>query len=81
MLDGAEIGIDTWPWIPTFIEIESGDEASVWAAAKKLGFDKTKAEFGAVDKVYNHYYGVDMDIVDNETPIIDFDAEPPEWVK
>jgi len=22
MLDDAEVTIDTWPWIPTFIEIE-----------------------------------------------------------
>ena len=80
-LDDAEIGIDTWPWIPPFIEIEGDSEAGVWAVADKLGFDKTEAMFGAVDKVYNRYYGVDMDIVDNETPIISFDITPPEWVK
>ena len=37
--------------------------------------------FGAVDKIYNHYYGVDMDIVNSETPVINFEIDPPEWVK
>lgn len=80
-LDGVEITIDTWPWIPTYTEIEGKDEAAVWAVAEKLGFKKEDAMFGAVDKIYNHYYGVDMDIVDFETPVINFEIDPPEWVK
>lgn len=80
-LDGVEITIDTWPWIPTYTEIEGKDEAAVWSAAEKLGFRKEDAMFGAVDKIYNHYYGVDMDIVDFETPVINFEIDPPEWVK
>lgn len=80
-LDGVEITIDTWPWIPTYTEIEGKDEVAVWAVAEKLGFKKEGAMFGAVDKIYNHYYGVDMDIVDFETPVINFEIDPPEWVK
>lgn len=80
-LDGVEITIDTWPWIPTYTEIEGKDEAAVWSVAEKLGFRKEDAMFGAVDKIYNHYYGVDMDIVDFETPVINFEIDPPEWVK
>ena len=80
-LDKTEISIDTWPWLPTFIEIEGPSEKAVWRVAEKLGFDKEKAMFGAVDKVYHYYYGVDTDIVDFETPIINFEIEPPEWAK
>ena len=81
VLDDVEICIDTWPWIPTFIEIEGPTEKSVWDIAKKLGFEKSQAKFGSVDSTYQHYYGVDMDIVNLHTPEIRFDMTPPEWVK
>lgn len=81
VFEDVEIGIDTWPWIPTFIEIEGASEASVWKVANLLGFDKKDALTGAVDRIYNHYYGVDMDVVNYETPVINFEIEPPEWAK
>ena len=80
ILDGVEITIDTWPWIPTYSEIEGPSEEAVWSVAERLGFKKEDAMFGAVDKIYNHYYGVDMDIVDFETPVINFEIDPPAWV-
>lgn len=80
-LGDVEICIDTWPWIPTFIEIEGPTEKSVWDIAKKLGFEKTQAKFGSVDTTYQHYYGVDTDVVNLHTPEILFDMEPPEWVE
>lgn len=80
-LDGVEITIDTWPWIPTYIEVEGPSEDAVWAVSEKLGYSKEDAHFGSVDRVYNHYYGVDMDIVNDGTPVINFEIEPPEWVR
>jgi len=80
ILDSVEITIDTWPWIPTYSEIEGPSEEAVWSVAERLGFKKEDAMFGAVDKIYNHYYGVDMDIVDFETPVINFEIDPPAWV-
>ena len=80
-LDDVEIDIDTWPWIPTFVEIEGPSEESVWATAKKLGLDKSTAKFGSVDTTYQHYYGVDPDIVNLHTPEITFHTAPPEWAK
>jgi hypothetical protein len=67
--------------LPTFIEIEGPSEKAVWQVTEKLGLNKEEAMFGAVDKVYHRYYGVDTDIVDFETPIINFEIEPPEWAK
>ena len=75
----VEICIDTWPWIPTFLEIEGPSEKVVWETAKKLGLDKSKAKFGSVDTTYQHYYGVDTDTVNLKTPKILFEMEPPEW--
>ena len=80
-LDGVEITIDTWPWIPTYIEVEGPSEEDVWMVSGKLGFGKEEAHFGSVDRVYEYYHGVDMDIVNNETPDINFEIEPPKWVK
>ena len=77
----AEICIDTWPWIPTFVEIEAPTEESVWSTADELGLDKTHAKFGSVDTTYQHYHGVDPNVVNLQTPEISFDITPPEWVK
>lgn len=77
----VEICIDTWPWIPTFIEIEGPSEALVWETAKKLGLEKSSAKFGSVDTSYQHYYGIDTDVVNLHTPKILFDMEPPEWAQ
>lgn len=76
----AEICIDTWPWIPTFIEIEAPSEKSVWDTAEKLGFDKSQAKFGSVDTTYQHYHGVEPEIVNLHCPEISFNIDPPEWV-
>ena len=80
MLGEVEICIDTWPWIPTFIEIEGPTEDSVWSTAEKLGLDRKMAKFGSVDTTYQHYYGVEPDIINLHTPKILFDMTPPEWV-
>ena len=79
--NGVEICIDTWPWIPTFIEIEGPTEESVWQTAEALGLDKAQAKFGSVDTTYQHYYGVDPDVINFHTPEIAFDIDLPEWAK
>ncbi len=77
----VEICIDTWPWIPSFVELEGPSEDSVWRLAELLGLSHEKAKFGAVDTTYQHYYGVDTDIVNLHTPKILFDGERPDWAK
>lgn len=77
----VEICIDTWPWIPTFVEVEGPSEKSVWETAEKLGLKREKAKFGSVDTTYQHYYGVDTEIVNLHTPKILFEMEPPEWAR
>lgn len=77
----VEICIDTWPWIPTFVEVEGPSEKAVWETAKKLGLKKEKAKFGSVDTTYQHYYGIDTDTVNLHTPKILFDMEPPKWAQ
>ena len=80
-LGEIEFCIDTWPWLPTFLEIEGPDEAEVWRVAEQLGLDKRTAKFGSVDTTYQHYYGIDTDVVNLHTPVINFEMEPPEWAR
>ncbi len=54
----AEITIDTWPWIPTFLEIEGPQEAVVRKTAEDLGFDWQWALYGSVEPVYQMHYDV-----------------------
>lgn len=51
---------DTWPGLPTFLEIEGPDEASVRHAAAALGLDYSQARFGSVDEIYKTELGRDI---------------------
>jgi adenylate cyclase class 2 len=51
---------DTWPGLPTFLEIEGPDEASVKEAAASLGLDYSNARFGSVDEIYKSELGRDI---------------------
>ncbi|WP_067845410.1 class IV adenylate cyclase [Nocardia lijiangensis] len=52
--------IDTWPGLPTFLEIEGPDEAAVRSAAASLGLDYSVARFGSVDEIYKTEVGRDI---------------------
>jgi len=79
-LDGVEVTIDTWPWIPTFVELEGRSEAQIKDAARRLGCDWTKAMFGAVASVYCLYYNVRIDEI-NEWKELTFTPVPEWWEK
>lgn len=51
-LDGVTLDLDTWPDLPTYLEVEGPDERAVQEAATKLGLDFSSATFGSVDEVY-----------------------------
>jgi adenylate cyclase class 2 len=51
-LDDVTYDLDTWPDLPTYLEIEGTDETAVRAAAAILGLDYSTATFGSVDEVY-----------------------------
>ncbi|WP_225978811.1 class IV adenylate cyclase [Gandjariella thermophila] len=59
-LDGVKLDFDTWPGLPTFLEIEGPNEESVKLAAKKLGLNFADATFGSVDEVYSRELGIDI---------------------
>jgi adenylate cyclase class 2 len=78
-LDGSDIGLDEWPWLPPFGESEAEGKPKLVATAKKLGLNMGDAMYGSADFVYEKYYDVTCDEV-NVCPEIKFSAPAP-WRK
>ena len=78
-LDGVEFMFDTWPWVPTFIEIESDAEEKVKVAAAKLGFAWTDAQFGGAARIYKCYFDIEDRQID-KCPKVVFSSVP-EWLE
>lgn len=75
----VEIELDTWPWIPSFIEIEAPGEATLKETAKLLSLDFSKALHGSVETAYQAVYDVTEEEIDNwET--ITF-SPVPDWLQ
>lgn len=58
-LGECEITIDTWPWIPTTLEIEGKSEDQLKTAASSLGLEWTRALHGDIAIAYTHYFKVE----------------------
>lgn len=77
-LNSVEIEIDTWPWIPSFVEIEAKSEYELRHVAHQLNLDMSLALHGSVETAYQAVYDVSEDEIDNWkeirfTPV-------PEWL-
>lgn len=59
-LGEVTLDVDTWPDLPTFLEVEGPDEQSVHDAANMLGLSLTRASYGSVDEVYLAVLGRDI---------------------
>ncbi|KKR05275.1 MAG: hypothetical protein UT32_C0021G0003 [Parcubacteria group bacterium GW2011_GWC2_39_14] len=81
MLGKTEITIDTWPGLEPFLEVEGKNEKSVISVVKKLGYDYSKAVFGAVDIKYQIKLGIPPDVINNKTPLISFEHPPKKYFK
>lgn len=62
-LNGAEVTIDTWPWLEPLVEVEGSSEQQVREVSEILGFDWSEALFNSIDAVYARVYGVDAEMV------------------
>lgn len=76
LLDDVEIDIDTWPWIPSYVEIEGPSEEKVRKVSEQLGFDMNEAIIGSVDEVYKLYYDITNDDINFNLPEIKFTDAP-----
>ncbi len=73
-LNGCELALDEWPWIPPVIEVEGDSERGVQEAAERLGLDWNQALFDSIDAVYLRYY--DVSRREASTVRLAFEAEP-----
>jgi adenylate cyclase class 2 len=77
-LGDTEIEIDTWPWIPTFIEIEAKSEAELFYVAEKLSLSRAEAFHGSVEVAYQAIYDVSEAEIDGWEQIRFIDT--PDWL-
>ncbi|WP_436738497.1 class IV adenylate cyclase [Streptomyces sp. BBFR102] len=64
-LDGVAYDLDTWPGLPTFLEVEASSEEAVRKAVSALGLDYEQARFGSIDLIYKSE--LDRDILAEPT--------------
>lgn len=57
-LDNVIVDIDTWPRIPTYVELEGPSEKSLRAIAGKLGFDWKDAVFDDARSIIENKYSI-----------------------
>lgn len=60
MLDDVEIDIDSWPVIPTYLEIEGKSEEDVLKILNLLKIDKSKITTLNCDDIYKQIYNIDI---------------------
>ncbi len=63
-LDHMEIDIDTWPLIPTYVEIEGGSEEDINKVKELLGITTEKTTKANTQQLYLEEYGIDMNQIE-----------------
>ncbi|QKF94788.1 adenylate cyclase class IV CYTH domain protein [Fadolivirus algeromassiliense] len=67
-----EITFDDIPGLPTYMEIDCTSEEKLNKLIEMLNLDKSKMRFGAFDKTYNEYYGIETTVINDQTPFLTF---------
>jgi len=60
ILQGVEVDIDSWPMIPTYLEIEGKSEEEVIRIQKQLGIDEYKVTTLNCNDIYKKIYNIDI---------------------
>lgn len=63
ILNGVEIDIDTWPMIPTYMEIEGKSKEDVINMKKNLNIDETKVTTLNCSDIYKKIYKIDISTI------------------
>ena len=59
ILDNVEIDIDSWPLIPTYVEVEGSSESEVLETLTLLNIDGNVTTLD-VESIYREIYGIDI---------------------
>jgi adenylate cyclase class 2 len=78
-LNGVEVTIDTWPWIPTFVELEASSEEKLMGAAKELELNWQQVIHGSVETAYQANYDVTEEEIDGWESITFIPV--PDWLE
>lgn len=70
VLNDVELDIDTWPYIPTYLEIEGKNEKTVKDMIKLLEVDESKVTTIDVQGVFRTFYNIEI----SNAPIVKFDV-------
>lgn len=70
VLNGVELDIDSWPYIPTYLEVEGKDEKAVKDMIKLLEVDESKVTTIDVQGVFKEFYKIDI----SDVPVVKFDV-------
>ncbi len=68
LLNDVEFDIDSWPYIPTYLEIEGKDEKSVKDMIELLEIDKDKVTSIDVQGVFRQFYNIEI----SNIPVVKF---------
>ena len=60
-LNGVEVDIDTWPKIPTYLEIEGISEEEVYNTLELIGIPREKTTALDVQSIYREIYNIDIE--------------------
>ena len=63
ILGGVEIDIDTWPYIPTYVEIEGSSTKEVEDMIKKIELENNTVTSLDVQGVFKEFYNIDIEKV------------------
>ena len=63
LLDDVEIDIDSWPLIPTYVELESDSETKINDLIQKLKVDESKITALNCEDIYKELYKIDVDTI------------------
>jgi adenylate cyclase class 2 len=70
-LNGVEVDIDSWPKIPTFLEIEGTSEEEVYKTLELLEISTAETTSLDVQSIYKEIYGIDLE----SEPNLSFDEK------
>ena len=80
-LDHIEIDIDTWPLIPTYLEIEGNSVEDVKRVEKLLELNKSKVTTMNCQDIYLEEYGIDINQIEELKFDEDENDSKPEVIK
>ena len=63
ILNNVEIDIDSWPMIPTYMEIEGSSKEDIMNLKQLLNVDNNKVTALNCDDIYKQIYNIDISTI------------------